>query len=96
MEYTYRGKTFSVDRYPESGNRSLRPWSAADEYILRYLDEEGITFEEDDLMILNDRFGFLSCALWQFHPAVLTSHYSQHYSCGFPSPWKCFVSISKK
>ena len=39
MYFKYEEKNYSVERYPSSDNKSLRAWSAADEYLLKYLKE---------------------------------------------------------
>ena len=75
MKYTYQEKTFTIDRYPTTDNKSLQAWSAADEHILNYLEEEKITCEK--AIIYNDRFGFLSTLLADKNPTAIIDFKSQ-------------------
>lgn len=66
--YSFQGRTLSFQRYPATDNRSLRPWSAADEHILQYI--EPLLEERDDELpsigIYHDRFGFLGHLLFPY------------------------------
>lgn len=62
-----------VSRYPKTIDRSLQAYSKADEYILETLEIE----KGQNLWILNDRFGFLSCHMASFSPTVLSNFASQ-------------------
>lgn len=64
----------SVSRYPESKNKSLRAWSAADEYILNYLEQ--LEVNNPTIAVYNDRFGYLSCALSPSNPIAVTDYKS--------------------
>lgn len=64
-----------IRRYPKSENRSLRPWSAADELILGYISKENITTHSP--LILNDRFGYLACMLHSAEPINIVNYKSQ-------------------
>ena len=75
MKYTYQEKTFTIDRYPTTDNKSLQAWSAADEHILNYLEEEKISCEK--AVIYNDRFGFLSTILSDKSPTAIIDFKSQ-------------------
>lgn len=75
MKYTFEGKTFSINRYPATQNRSLKAWNAADELILEHVLKE--IHPSDNLAICNDRFGFLSCFLNEFGPDTILAHKSQ-------------------
>jgi len=62
--------TFSLARYPETSDRSLRAWDAADEYLLDHLAEHEQMADASDssneakrILVVNDTFGALSCAL---------------------------------
>lgn len=76
MKFEHNHQTYHIKRYPHTNNRSLKPWSAADEYILRYLDEE-IKGEVSNPIIYNDRFGFLGCTLHLSQPTMVKAFYSQ-------------------
>lgn len=75
MTFNHSHKQFNIHRYPKSENRSLRPWSAADEHVLKHLDGLGIA--TDSLALYNDRFGFLSCVLNEFTPTIVADYKSQ-------------------
>ncbi len=47
---------------PARDQQSLRAWDAADEYLLRWLHEEGLPTNTPTL-VLNDQFGALTCSL---------------------------------
>lgn len=51
-------KPLVVKRYPASTNRSLRAWSAADEYLLETLNNLSATPKK--CIVYNDSFGYLS------------------------------------
>ncbi len=68
-------KQYNIKRYDLSQDKSLRPWSAADEYLLKTFDE--LDKKPTHLGIYNDRFGFLTCHLHSFHPTTVLTHYSQ-------------------
>lgn len=78
--YDIEGKTFSFSRYPKTTNRSLRAWSAADEYLISHLFEGEPSANDKNIGIVNDRFGFLSCILNRFKPTVIIERKSQERS----------------
>jgi len=47
---------FIINRVPESTNKSLRAWSAADELLVSFLEEKN----PDSVTIYNDSFGYLA------------------------------------
>jgi len=73
--FQHNDKTYQINRYPQSNNQSLKPWSAADEHILKYLENNHL--DNQSISIHNDRFGFLSCLLHQFSPITIISNKSQ-------------------
>lgn len=66
---------YKIKRYDLSEDRSLRAWSAADEYLLQAL--EGIEQKPKELGIYHDRFGFLACHLHAYNPTLVLTHKSQ-------------------
>ena len=68
-------KEYIIQRYDLSEDHSLRPWSAADEYLLRSFKE--LEKKPNHLSIYNDRFGFLGCQLHSFNPTIILTHKSQ-------------------
>jgi 23S rRNA (guanine1835-N2)-methyltransferase len=68
-------KTYQISRYPVSKNKSLQPWSAADEHVLKYLNQKELV--DKNIILYNDRFGFLTCLLNQYNPWTVISYKSQ-------------------
>lgn len=66
---------YSIQRYDISDDKSLKSWSAADEFLLKSF--EAIENKSIALGIYNDRFGFLSCSLHSYNPSTLLTHKSQ-------------------
>ena len=75
MNYKFRNSEFSIIRYPNSDNRSLKAWNSADEHILKYIDENSIT--DEGILLYNDRFGFLSSFLIGSSPKIIIESKSQ-------------------
>lgn len=69
---------YAITRYPKTSNQSLQAWSAADEYLLKEFDS--LDLEESKMVLFNDRFGFLTCHLYQFLPAIILNYKSQKKS----------------
>jgi len=64
-----------IQRFPLSSNRSLKAWSAADEHILKFVNEE--ISEKSSISIINDRFGYLSVSLNKYKPNIISDFKSQ-------------------
>lgn len=60
-----------LNRYPLLKRETLRAWDAADEYLLSELTELG-----GQVLILNDQFGALSCALSGSQPVMQSDSYT--------------------
>ncbi len=65
----------TISRYPVSDNRSLKSYSAADDYILNYIKEHEI--EQNEATVYNDRFGYLSLHLMDSNPTIISNYKSQ-------------------
>jgi len=72
--YTNNTISFKIDRYPETSLSSLKPWNAADEYIVSYISENKL---QAPVAIVNDRFGFLALALQHLNPTLIIDYKSQ-------------------
>jgi 16S rRNA G1207 methylase RsmC len=68
----------TISRYPASDNRSLKSYSAADDYILNYIQEHDINSKE--VKIFNDRFGYLTLHLIDNSPTIICNYKSQEYA----------------
>lgn len=55
--------TLALERIPAAGKQPLRAWDAADELLLQRLAEEDLPAAGAEILLLNDPFAALSCAL---------------------------------
>ena len=71
------GQTLDLQRYPSTEDASLQAWEAADEYLLKKLAElEADTpTQAGAVVILNDSFGALTCALHARSPVMVSDSY---------------------
>ncbi|MCJ8318125.1 MAG: methyltransferase [Colwellia sp.] len=54
-------KNLFLDRFPVAQvNRSLQAWDAADEYLVNYVNEQGLINDNTKVVIFNDTFGALT------------------------------------
>ncbi|OOV88091.1 methyltransferase [Oceanospirillum linum] len=65
---------FNLNRFPVKPKDTLRAWDAADEYILKHLDNSLIA-TDGNILIMNDSFGALSTALAHAKPTMLSDSY---------------------
>ncbi|MEU6180203.1 methyltransferase [Streptomyces coeruleorubidus] len=67
----------ALARFPEDPRDRLRAWDASDEYLLRYLAQEGVPLS-GTVVVVGDRWGALVTALAEHRPAQITdSHLTQ-------------------
>ena len=71
----FNNKTINLQRYPKTANRSLRPWSAADELLLSKALESGL--EEKSIALVHDTFGAMAVALNAYKPYAVITNTSQ-------------------
>ena len=64
-----------IIRYPNTTDRSLKPWSSADELLLEQVLGQNIS--EKKIITYNDRFGYLNCQLHQSDVLSVISYKSQ-------------------
>lgn len=65
------GQSFTLDRFPVGVEEaSLQAWDAADEYLLQQVNEV-----DGPVLIFNDSFGALACALAQHCPVSVNDSY---------------------
>jgi 16S rRNA (guanine1207-N2)-methyltransferase len=63
-----------LERYPQQEESTpLQAWEAADEYLLQQL--ENVEVGERPLLIFNDHFGTLACALHRYQPYSISDSY---------------------
>jgi 23S rRNA (guanine1835-N2)-methyltransferase len=66
-------RSLSLKRFPETDDvNPLLAWEAADEYLLQQLDDTEIS---GPVLILNDTFGALGCALAEHTPYSIGDSY---------------------
>lgn len=58
---TLNSQELLLNRFPKSNDKNLQAWDASDEYILQYIDN--LALSPSKLLIVNDTFGTLACAL---------------------------------
>lgn len=57
--------SFNLKRYPKTSDNSLKAWSAADELIIHYLNDNQPE-KNSKILIINDQFGALTVSLNQY------------------------------
>ncbi|MDG3087369.1 methyltransferase [Vibrio hannami] len=65
-------KSLTLHRYPKRANETLQAWDAGDEYLIKYVEELNLP-ENQNILILNDNFGALSCWLSEKHSVYMMS-----------------------
>jgi 23S rRNA (guanine1835-N2)-methyltransferase len=68
-------KTINLQRFPKTGNKSLRPWSAADELLLKTALTLGL--DKKSIVIAHDTFGAMAVALNAYRPHSVINQASQ-------------------
>lgn len=68
-------KSIQLHRFPVREDEPLRPWDAADEYLLRHLDDEALPAPGHRLLLVNDAFGALAVALHGRGPTSWSDSY---------------------
>ena len=74
-EMRFNHKTINLQRYPNTANRSLRAWSAADELILE--TALGLGLEKKSIVLVHDTFGAMAVALSAHNPHSVITNASQ-------------------
>ncbi|MCB9223748.1 MAG: methyltransferase [Crocinitomicaceae bacterium] len=63
----------NIQRYPQASDPSLKAWNAADELMIHVSRE----YELDNIIIIHDLFGYLSCQLNDHQPQTVITFASQ-------------------
>ncbi|MDC5841728.1 methyltransferase [Vibrio europaeus] len=71
-ELTLHERTLSLYRYPKRNNETLQAWDAGDEYLINHVEELELPSNQN-ILIINDHFGALSCWFSQRHNVTLMS-----------------------
>jgi 16S rRNA (guanine1207-N2)-methyltransferase len=65
--------TFELVRNPVS--EKLQAWEAADEYLLKHINEKKLLTEQSKILIVNDSFGALSITVANYKPIMVTDSF---------------------
>lgn len=71
----FNNQTWILQRYPNTTNKSLQPWSAADELLLE--TSRVLLKSNKKVALINDSFGALACASNHLSPLCVIDQYSQ-------------------
>jgi 23S rRNA (guanine1835-N2)-methyltransferase len=74
---------FKLNRSPFGDPANLQAWDAADEYLLDYLDSECKPLAGINVLVLNDSFGALACALGSLRPDMVSDSYLSQQATRF-------------
>lgn len=74
--------TLQLERYPKQSKQKLQAWEAADIYLLNTALERGINSENNGkVLLLNDSFGAISCALHGLAPCSISDSWLAQQAC---------------
>lgn len=65
-------KTLSLFRFPKRNNEMLQAWDAGDEYIISHVEKMSLPSDQN-ILIVNDHFGALSCWFSEQHNVTMMS-----------------------
>ncbi len=65
-------RTLSLFRFPKRANETLQAWDAGDEYLINHVQELSLQANQN-ILIINDSFGALSCWLSAEHQVTMMS-----------------------
>jgi len=71
-------QTLVLHRHPRRRNETLQAWDSADEYLINYFNENELDkyiTEDEQLLILNDGFGALSCFFNEIERTVVSDSF---------------------
>jgi 16S rRNA (guanine1207-N2)-methyltransferase len=71
-QLTINDQTFTLLRFPKRANETLQAWNAGDEYLIQHVEEQALP-DAQNILILNDHFGALSCWFSQRHNVTMMS-----------------------
>ena len=71
-QLTINDNTLTLLRFPKRANETLQAWNAGDEYIINHVEELNLP-DDQNILILNDHFGALSCWFSQKHKVTMMS-----------------------
>ncbi|MGF1719868.1 methyltransferase [Vibrio kyushuensis] len=71
-ELTLHERSLELFRFPQRTDETLQAWDAGDEYLINHIEEMSLP-KGQQILILNDNFGALSCWFSQEHQVTMMS-----------------------
>ena len=71
-ELALHDRTLALSRFPKRANETLQAWDAGDEYLINHVEEMDLPAGQN-ILILNDHFGTLSCWFSVRHNVTMMS-----------------------
>lgn len=71
-ELALHERNLSLFRFPKRNNETLQAWDAGDEYLINHVEELNLPSEQN-ILVINDNFGALSCWFSIKHKVTLMS-----------------------
>lgn len=71
-------QTLVLHRHPRHKQETLQAWDSADEYLINYFNENQLEKhlgEDEQMLLINDGFGALSCYFQEFERTVVSDSY---------------------
>lgn len=85
---------FNLQRLPHTQDKSLRAWDAADEYLLSHLAEHHQLYAAQRILLINDQFGALACALSSVLPKIEPGSSLFFWSDSYVSQQACQLNLA--
>lgn len=70
--------TLILHRHPRNKQETLQAWDSADEYLINYFNDNELgkhLGEDEQILLINDSFGALSCYFKEFERTVISDSY---------------------
>ena len=71
-ELTLHDKSLALLRFPHRSNETLQAWDAGDEYLINHVEDLNLP-DNQNIVVINDHFGALSCWFSAKHNVTLMS-----------------------
>ncbi|MFB5143399.1 methyltransferase [Vibrio diabolicus] len=71
-ELNLHERSLTLHRFPKRSNETLQAWDAGDEYLINHVEELALP-DNQNILVINDSFGALSCWFSEKHHVTLMS-----------------------
>ncbi|HHF3109092.1 methyltransferase [Vibrio sp. J2-4] len=71
-ELNLHERSLTLHRFPKRSNETLQAWDAGDEYLINHVEELALP-NNQNILVINDSFGALSCWFSEKHHVTLMS-----------------------